>query len=431
MRTWITLGCLVLANCGPKAAADDAGAEGSSGSNATEGASAGTGGATGGDVTGGVGDTEIGDVGSGGGPGSGDPPTDPTTGSWWDTDEPPADTEWPDDTEGPDEAIACAGSTWVAMTPAQGDVQWALLDGRGHVRISDYRSEVTEVDAAGNVVGSVKIASQADNIDLGGADAAHAFYVAVDTQAGGRGVRKFDVNGVHLWDADLGPAGSEETWIAALAVAPNGSSVVSENAWDGDDATRLVMHDANGVKIWEEVLPTKTRVIALDSQGRMGAYGFNNSGGELRGLAADATELWAHDRWVLDGVWGGFDSSGALLFGAPNLPDDVAVARYEAGGVAAWDKQFDPTNGETEGVYHFASNAAGESVVGLKSYLDNSERVYVVKLDANGEAVAMHGCGPTLWGQDVKVAIDDAGAVYLMASGWSGDTAVHVVAKFG
>lgn len=417
MRIRVALGCLLLVNCGPKAEADDVG-EGSSGAASTGSVTGGSG------VTGGLDETGMGD----GGTAAGEATEDPSSGPSSDPSGPSSDTEWPDDSEGPAESFACADPTWLAMMPAKGDVKWAMVDGRGHVRVADHRSVVREVDATGAVVGSVVVAAENDHVIAGGADAAHAWYVGVHAgEPEVRSVRKFDANGAQVWEAPLGDWGGPDAWIWGLAVAPDGSSVASVRT-EQSDQTRLVKHDAAGAAILDKVVSKPTSVVALDAEGRMGAYGYDG-GGEVRGLSADGTTLWKHDRWVADGAWGAWTGDGAFVVGAPNS-DEIAAARYEAGGAVAWDKQFEPTPDSIDGVYHFAANAAGESVVALKGQPDGVEGVIAVKLDANGEVVATHGCGPALWGRDVKTAIDAAGAVYLIGSAWSGDTAIHFVAKY-
>jgi hypothetical protein len=85
-----------------------------------------------------------------------------------------------------------------------------------------------------------------------------------------------------------------------------------------------------------------------------------------------------------------------------------------------------PTGSTNDSFDDFAVNAAGE--MAISSRADEWGVVYVAKLDAAGELVAVHPCTPSFSG--TRVAIDDAGAVYLIGGGFDGSSSLQFVAAF-
>lgn len=422
MRSIVVLGSLFLLQCGPQPAADGATESDASGTGSTS-----VGGATDAadDAGSATGTGDDGPASLSGGPdtGPGDPPDDPSDTA--------VDTGLDTETGGAVGPPACPGARWLATVPVAGDPSAAAVDSRGHVLTLDLAADswdVREFDATGVLVNTVAVGDSAAQLAWGGVDAADSWYVGLRQGAGlpTRVVRKFAVGGVMAWERDLGPAANEEAFLPALAVAPDGATVVTEWWFDDDDHTRLVKHDAAGVLVWDKPGPPLLQVLDMNVQGAMAAVRFNDFGGEVRGLGSDAATLWTQDRWILDAHWAAIDPAGGVLLGAPTVQLHIGATRYAPDGTILWDHEVTPTGSTNDSFDDFAVNAAGE--MAISSRADEWGVVYVAKLDAAGELVAVHPCTPSFSG--TRVAIDDAGAVYLIGGGFDGSSSVQFVAAF-
>lgn len=410
MRTLVFLTSTVFVQCGPQFPSDDEPDWNSTGAVESSGDWGGSG-------------TEGGEPGTEG------------SGSASDTELPNPSTGWvgeETDTGDTLEPLACPGARWLAITSQQGDPVALSVDSQGHVLLLDRADEgwpLTELDAAGAVVSATSIGGPSEYVAWGGVDAtAHrytAFYDYGPQKA--RGVRKVDAAGALVWERDLGPVPNGEFSGLSLAVAPNGATVVTERWWNGgDDTTRLVKHDAAGAQIWDEqVDPLLKGVLAINDQGAMAAVSYNNGGGEVRGLAPDATTLWTHNRWILDAHWAAIDPAGSVVLGAPGTLGERKVARYAADGAVLWD--LDLTPGIHSGSFDdFEVNASGEMAISVAE--DVWGEVYAAKFDAAGALVAKYACSPSFTA--TKVAIDDAGAVYLAGTTYLDGSSLQFVAAF-
>jgi hypothetical protein len=334
-------------------------------------------------------------------------------------------------TGGPAGPFACPGARWVFTAPVVSDVLGAAVDPRGHVLVGTWTDNdaiaVRDIDAGGAPVYTITTGPGDEVITWGGVDAASNWYLAYRRDDGAdHGVRKFDTTGALVWERGLGPIGQDDG-VPALAVAPNGSTVMSE--WFAQDVslhTRLFKHDAAGALVWQDSSSVTLKVLGLNDAGTMAGAQFSEWFSEVVALAPDATPKWGLEMVIDEGHWAEIDVGGEVVFATGDGGPGFLAQRFATGGAVIWQKELTPTGDPGDWIESFDANASGQIAVAGEE--DDSFGAFVAKLDAAGEVLATHTCGPSHG--DPRALIDDGGAVYLIARALIDDVDQQFVAVF-
>lgn len=248
-------------------------------------------------------------------------------------------------------------------------------------------------------------------VGLAGVDGAGDLYVVIGgskATAWRTALRKYAPGGALVWERDMGHVNDD---LSGVGVAPDGAVVIST-------ASTLSRFDAGGALVWE--LPVEPEwqpqlrdinaagmFVTLDMETTFGVWrvSVHEADGGLRWVA----QLDGHPSHVV-----------ALDGGGGALVDLVggALIRFDVDGAVAWEMNTSALGLEWGG--DAAMNEAGEVVL-VGSAVDGPSTP-IVTLDATGGPAAVRTCDDAA---SYRVAIDEAGAVYVSGVVQSGDLALR------
>lgn len=316
------------------------------------------------------------------------------------------------DAEGEPELLDCAERRYEVTFSDSEIVDSLVVASTGHLWARKFLNpgfRAIELDASGAIVGEIELGDEI--VDLAGVDAAGGLYVIVGgskATAWRTALRKYAPGGALVWERDMGHVNDDPS---GVGVAPDGSVVISR-------ASTLSRFDAGGALAWE--LPVEPEweqqlrdinaagmIVTLDMQTISGVWrvSVREADGGLRWVA----RLDGHPNRVvaLDG------DGGALvdLVGG-------ALIRFDADGAVAWETNTSALGLKWGG--DAAMNEAGEVV--LVGSAVEGPGTPIVTLDAKGAPAAVRTCDDAA---SYRVAIDEAGAVYVSGFVQSGDLALR------
>ncbi|WP_143141293.1 hypothetical protein [Nannocystis exedens] len=309
--------------------------------------------------------------------------------------------------------FACEGGAWLFVDPEKSGAGLVSLAADGRARVfSEGLSR--EFDAAGTLVATVPIPMGALHWDIDAEGNGYGMFRDEDGVSPRKRLRKFDPEGVMLWERDLGPRDQGYWWGYDLAIAADGTTVYSDRAAVGD-GTRMVKHAADGTPLWDLEVADQLEVSAIGASGAMVALVWNEG---VRLLDPSGEELWTRP-WELSVLsTAAIDGAGAVVVGTEIGSSAVKIGKFAADGTPLWDTII-------EGMWGFgdlAVNASGEIAVGGEFNNEPPFRGMVARLDPSGATLATHSCDSGSW--EVNVAIGDDGTIF--ASGAVDFDAYHL-----
>ncbi|WP_434419839.1 PQQ-binding-like beta-propeller repeat protein [Nannocystis pusilla] len=321
-----------------------------------------------------------------------------------------ADTEIPPDPGVPLAQFTCAGARWRFVDPTQSEPGAARVDSRGHLRVTSSWS-ILDLDETGQLVGQLGAPSP---WGWGGFDAGDNLYLSFHDEVNGRkGLRKFAVTGAPVWQIDRGPASDRHEFAGRVTVAPDGTTLVSDRAHD-----RVERYDAAGASVWDKTIADRRfdDPFAMNTAGVAAALRHGAEGAVLA-LAPDASVLWEHPFATDPRGHADITESGEVVAASYSWPPHVI--RLAADGSVQWDRVIELPQLAHGAVAGLALNEAGEMALAVPAILNDANVAAAVRLDANGEVVAVYACDPTSLG--MTVALDEAGTIYLAGIVWAED----------
>ncbi|WP_143825572.1 hypothetical protein [Nannocystis exedens] len=408
----------LLAGCGPGAAGETGGD--STGDSASESSAADTGPSTGIPGTTSPTDSSATELTNPTDSSVTDPtsPTEATGGVDTDGQTDTSDTSWMPDPDLPQ--FPCEDALWNYVDPAPSVPAHARVDSRGHLRVTSTWS-VLDFDAGGNLVGQI---DPAPPWGWGGIDAADNLYVSFrDEVAGRKGLRKFDVAGALLWEIDRGPAPDIDDFAGHVTVAPDGTTLVSDEQLD-----RVERYDAAGAVVWDQEIVDKpfTEVFAMNAAGVAVAVRHGPQGAVLA-LAPDASVLWEHPFPSDPSALADIDEQGNVTVVNRNTPTTRLERLGPDGSVLAFvDIETPDIVGNR--VQALAANEAGQSVLASTGLLNGEPITLVMRHKANFDGDGGYFCEVGTTAR--AVAIDEAGKYYLAGTVLAEDGEHLFVAAF-
>lgn len=278
-------------------------------------------------------------------------------------------------------------------------------------------------------------------------------YGAIDGQAAGALLVKYDANGAKLWMRTLGPSGSRVVALAADAQGGIYAAGMANGSVDGQPYVSsadifLAKYDTGGTRLWTRMLGTGgtdiANAVAVHANGDVaiagqvgGALsGQTFAGGSYDGFIARYTTtgnlLWARlvgspGNEIARGV--GFDGNGnAYLIGYTEASFDgqtiaggydAFTTKFDAGGVKSWTRFFGDL--ASEYVHGGRTDNSGNTYIGgyVDGALDGAANagandVFVIKVDANGVKIGSRLYGTSSDEMAYGIAVDSNGSAYLV-----------------
>ncbi|WAS95334.1 hypothetical protein [Nannocystis punicea] len=312
-----------------------------------------------------------------------------------------------------DQFVCGPAARWLTFDLESAGGSWAVADSRGHLRVSTLEFDFLDFDEAGVLVEQFAVPQQ---WHLGGLDGADELYLPfIDTgippEQRHRWLRKFSLDGTLLWEVDRGFSFGLTSLAGRAAVAPDGTTLLSQR-----DLGRVQRFAADGSLLLDKELGDKPfdEALAMNTAGVAAAVRYGEAGAVLA-LTPDAAVAWEHPFELPDRAVAEIDESGRVTAAPVEAP--LEVLRLAADGAVQWHQTLGTlpkfaVSTQTA----IAVNELGETAVSGTGFSGDFQAAFVVKFTPAGEIDAIHQCDNTSAGRGV--AIDEAGAVYLVGQVW-------------